>query len=638
MLQNKSRLLLLAITLCAAISSTHAQTESAPSSEVDTAPQGDNELVVPMKIFIVTGTRIGQPLKQTLSHATVINQQEIQDSQATDVPSLLKNLAGIEFYQSSGIGKQASLFMRGTNSSHVLILLDGVRINSATTGATAIDQLMLDQIERIEVVRGNVSSMYGSEAIGGVIQIFTKRGRGEPAFSASVGAGSKQSRRISTGYGGQINDTQFNVRASHYRTDGISAINPQLAPNANPDNDGYENASLSANVHHTLSADHGLSGSFFRSRGEVEYDDTNAFGGAITDVHTSSATLGKFSLASDNRLAERWQSKLQLAQGRDDAKGYLNGMENPGSGFKTTNRQLTWQNTLAVHTDGKVLLGLEKLKQQVASDTAFTRTERRINSLFAGYTGNYGAHQVQTNLRQDRYADFGKANTGLLGYGYVITDTLRVTASASTAFKAPTFNDLYYPLSFGFSGNPNLKPERSRNRELGLRYANDMQHVNIIYFDNRIRDLIAPPPDFSTVINVNTARINGIELSYAGQFANTGIKAAYTRQNPRDELTNLPLLRRAKSFANLSITQQMQGWRVAGEAQRSGPRVDSNIMTFSRITLPGYTLINLLADYTINQRLNLSMRVDNLLNKDYMLAHGYNTLGRTVLIGLSSQQ
>ena len=634
MLQNKSRLLFLAVTLCAVTASTHAQTESDPASEVDTAPQGGNEWAVPMKIFIVTGTRIGQPLKQTLSHATVINQQEIQDSQATDVPSLLKNLAGIEFYQSGGIGQQASLFMRGTNSSHVLILLDGVRINSATAGTTAIDQLMLDQIERIEVVRGNVSSVYGSEAIGGVIQIFTKRGRGEPALSASVGAGSNQSRRIAAGYGGQINDTQFNVQASHYQTAGVSAINPQLAPNANPDHDGYNNSSLSANIRHTLSADHSLSGSLFRSEGEVQYDD--AFGGAITDTHTSIPTLSKFSMASENQLSDVWQSKLQLAQGKDNSKNFLNTVES--TRFKTTNRQITWQNTVAVHTDGNVLLGLERLKQQVASDTAFTQTDRQINSLFGGYTSKFGAHQVQANVRQDRYSDFGKANTGLLGYGYAITDTLRATASASTAFKAPTFNDLYYPLSFGFSGNPDLKPERSKNREVGLRYANDRQHFNVVYFNNRIRDLIASTPDFSTVINVNTAHINGVELSYAGQFANTSIKAAYTRQNPRDELTNLPLLRRAKSFANLNIAQQMQNWRVAGEAQRSGSRVDGDIMTFARITLPSYTLLNLVADYKINQRLNLSMRVDNLLNKDYMLAHGYNTLGRTVLIGLSSQQ
>lgn len=630
MSQNKSRLALLAVALCAATVFSHAEelpTEPVTEAVVQAATPSAVESAVPMKIFIITGTRIEQPLKQTLSHATVITQQEIQDSQAVDVPALLKTLAGVEFYQSGGVGKQSSLFMRGTNSSHVLILLDGVRVNSATTGATAIDQLMLDQIERIEVVRGNVSSLYGSEAIGGVIQIFTKRGRGEPALYASAGAGSHQSRRIATGYGGQIDNTQFNVQASHYQTAGVSAIKLELAPNANPDRDGYNNTSLSANVNHTLNADHSVSGTFFQSEGEVQYDD--AFG-ASTDAHISTPTLSKFSLASDNRLDEMWHSKFQLALGKDDSKDFLNTVAN--AHFKTTTRQAVWLNTLLLHADGKVLLGLENMRQKVAASTAFTQTDRQINSLFGGYTGNYGTHQVQTNLRQDRYSDFGKANTGLLGYGYAITDTLRATASTSTAFKAPTFNDLYYPVC----GNPNLKGERSKNREVGLRYANGNQHLDVIYFDTRFRDLIAA--DSSNITNIKKARIDGYEISYAGQFENTRIKAAYTHQNPRDELTDLPLLRRAKSFANLGITQQMQSWRVTGEAQHSGSRADGDILTPTRITLPGYTLLNMVADYEISKHLKLALRVDNLLDKDYMLAHGYNTLGRTFFAGLSYQQ
>ncbi len=622
------RLLFLAASLCAATFSTYAA-ES-------TAPAVDGE--IPMKIFIVTGTRIEQPLKQTLSHATVITQDEINSSQAADVPTLLKSLAGVEFYQSGGVGKQSSLFMRGTNSSHVLILLDGVRINSATTGSTAIDQLMLDQIERIEVVRGNVSSLYGSEAIGGVIQIFTKRGYGEPSLNVSSGLGSHNTQRASAGYGGKINETQFNVQLSKFHTDGVSAIKQKLAPNTNPDNDGYGNTSLSANVRHAFNADHSVSGALFNSRGEVQYDNVS---NTPTDTHTSKPILSKFSLASDNRLNEIWQSKLQLAQGRDDLKNYLNGAEK--SNFKTTHRQITWLNTVAVHSEGRVLVGLENLKQRVAASTAYTQTDRQINSLFAGYTGNYGAHQVQTNLRQDRYSDFGKANTGLLGYGYAITDTLRATASASTAFKAPTLNDLFYPFEdygFGFTyqGNPNLKPERSKNHDLGLRYANDTQHLNLIYFDNRIRDLIASNAAGNTVININAARINGVELSYAGQFSNTQIKAAYTHQNPRDVKTDLTLLRRAKEFANFNITQQMETWRVGGEVQYSGSRADGDILTFARLTLPSYTLFNLSADYHLDKHAKLSLRADNIFNKDYMLAHGYNTLGRTIFASLNYQQ
>ncbi len=594
----------------------------------------------PLELLIVTGTRIEQPLKQALSHSTVITQKDIQDSQAVDVPSLLKNLAGVEFDQSGGIGKVSGLGLRGTKSSHVLVLLDGVRINSATAGTTAIDQLMLDQIERIEVVRGNVSSLYGSDAIGGVIQIFTKRGKGEPAFNVSNGVGSHNTQRLAAGFGGEAGSTAFNAQVSKFITAGVSAIKPAIVSTVNPDKDGYDNTSLSANVRHAFNPDNSLSASVFQSLGNVQYD--NAFG-SIAGLDTSKSTLSKFSVVSDNRFSESWQSKLQLAQGTDDYKNYLNGVQ--GSSIKTDSRQIGWQNTLAVSPLGSVLLGQESLDQQVTGNTAYTKTERKVNSLFAGYTGNYSAHQVQANIRHDRYSDFGIANTWLLGYGYAINDAWRATTSTSTAFKAPTLNDLFYPFEdygiFGsYVGNPNLKPERSRNNELGLHYVADEQRVGVTYFDNRIRDLITGNGLFAaTMINLNEARSNGLELSYAGQFGDTGVKAALTAQNPRDTQTGLALLRRAKSFANLGVTQQLGTWKVGGEWQYSGKREDYVINNWpQRTTLASYNLLNLTAIYDINKQLKLSLRADNLFNQDYMLAHGYNTLGRSLFIGVNYRQ
>lgn len=583
--------------------------------------------------IVVTATRVAQPLKQSLNSTTVITQQDIQASQAVDVPSMLKNLAGVEFYQSGGIGQQSSLFLRGTNSSHVLVLLDGVRINSATTGATAIDQLMLDQVERIEVVRGNVSSLYGSEAIGGVIQIFTKHGRGEPAFNASGGIGSHNTQRLAAGFGGEAGSTAFDVQVSKYKTTGISAIKTSIVPTVNPDNDGYDNNSLSGSVRHMFSADNSLTASVFQSSGEVQYD--NAFG-LTTDLNTSKSTLSKFALVADNRLSESWQSKLQLAQGTDDYKDYLNGVQD--SSIKTDNRQIGWQNTLAVSSFGSVLLGLENLNQQVTGATAYTNTARKVSSLFAGYTGNYNAHQVQANIRQDHYSDFGTANTGLFGYGYTINEAWRATASVSTAFKAPTFNDMYLPLAWGFSGNPNLKPEHSKDSEIGLHYAAGGQHLDAMYFDNRIRDLIATNATGTTVININEARSDGFELGYAGQFNDTGVKAALTSQNPRDAETGQALLRRAKLFANLGVMQQLGAWKVGGEWQYSGTREDIDINTFARTTLASYNLFNLTANYDISKQFKLMLRADNLFNQDYMLAHGYNTLGRTLFVGVNYQQ
>lgn len=592
---------------------------------------------------VVTATRVAQPLGQSLAHTSVINQQEILTSQAADVPSLLKQLAGVEIYQSGGIGKQSSMFVRGTNSSHVLVLLDGVRIGSATTGMTAIDQLMLDQVERIEIVRGNVSSLYGSEGIGGVIQIFTKRGKGAPAFNASAGAGTHNTQRVSAGFGGEVDNTSFNLQISKFKSDGVSSVKPSLVPTVNPDKDGYDNTSLSASVRQSFNADHSLSFSLFDSRADSQTD--NSFG-LRTDVNKSRANIRKVALTSDNRFGDIWQSKLQLSQGMDDTQNFLNGVPDLGLGaqFKTTGDQIAWQNTLQLGEHNVLNIGVEQLKQRVSSSTTFTRTKRTDDSLFAGYIGVYGAHQVQLNLRQDRYSDFGKADTALLGYGYDFNDAWRITAGTGTAFKAPTLNDLFYPFvnyGFGFSyaGNPNLKPERSRNTELGLHYAADGQRADIVYFDNRISDLIVNNNlPASTMINLGKARIDGVEVAYAGQFGDTGMKAALTLQNPRDTATGQMLLRRAKSFANLGVTRQLGGWNVGGEWQHSGARADVDINTFARTTLTGYDVANLTARYALDKQIDLSLRVDNLFNRDYMLAHGYNTSGRTLFVGLSYRQ
>src|SRR3990172_3278033 len=296
----------------------------------------------PMELVIVTPTRMPQSLDKTIADTTVLDEQEIRKSGAPDVPTLLRSLAGVEVAQSGGLGKQSSTFLRGTNSSHVLVLLDGVRINSTTSGTTALEHIMLDNIERIEVVRGNVSSLYGSEAIGGVIQIFTKRGKGEPSFNGSAGAGSHGTKRLAAGFSGSTDATSFSVNVGKVRTDGVSAINTQIAPAANPDKDGYDNITFNAQVQHAINANHQLSASLFTTRADSQYD--SAFNLATTDRNNTLASIEKLSLTSDNQLSAMWHSKLSLARGTDDSKDYLNGVEN--GRFKTANSQLVWQNEL----------------------------------------------------------------------------------------------------------------------------------------------------------------------------------------------------------------------------------------------------------------------------------------------------
>jgi len=586
----------------------------------------------PMEMLIVTPTRMSQPLDQTIADTSVLDEQEIRNSGAPDMPTLLRSLPGVEVVQSGGLGSVSSTFLRGTNSNQVLVLLDGVRIGSATTGTTALEHIMLDSIERIEVVRGNVSSLYGSEAIGGVIQIFTKQGHGAPAVSASAGIGSYGTQRLTAGYSGELGDTSFSVNAGKVKTDGVSAIDPLLAPNANPNNNGYDNDTFDAQVKHLINADHSLSASLFSTRGNSSYD--NAYG-LPADINNTLASIDKVSLASDDQLGVMWHSSVRLAQGSDESRNYTNGVQT--SRFQTRNNQFAWQNNLKIADSQHMDLALEHLGQTVSSDMIFTQTSRNVNSLLGGYVGEYGAQQVQLNLRQDRYSDFGTANTGLLGYGFSFADNWRGTASVSNAFKAPTFNDLYYPLSFGYQGNPDLQPERSKNTEVGLHYAANGQRVDAVYFNNRISDLIACNAACTTVINIDQAQINGQELSYAGDFGNSLLKANATWQNPRDTATGQALQKRARKFGSIAVSNSFGSGTAGAELKYSGPRPDFDYAS-APVSLPGYTLINLSAGYKIDKNINLSLRVDNLFDRDYSDAYGYNTLGRTLFVGLNYQQ
>jgi vitamin B12 transporter len=593
-----------------------------------------------MEEIVVTAARMPQALDKSIADTTVLNEQDIKKSGAPDVVTLLRSVPGIEIAQNGGMGSSSGIYMRGTSPSQVLVLLDGVRIDSATMGTTAIEHIMLDNIERIEVVRGNVSSLYGSEAIGGVIQLFTRQGRGAPAFNASAGVGNEGTQRMSAGFSGSVNDTSFSVNAGRVKTDGVSAINPQLLTGSNPNKNGYDNSTLDAQIKHAINADHALTASVFSTRGNSSYD----ISGLPTAINNIIENIDKLSLSSDDQISSMWHSQVRLSQGVDDSQTF--GVY-PGR-FQTRSNQLAWQNNFKLADNQHLSLSVENLKQAVTSNTIFSQTGRNVNSVLGGYVGEYGAQQVQLNLRQDRYSDFGAANTGLLGYGLSFADSWRATASISNAFKAPTFDDMYWPFKdygFGYTyaGNPNLKPERSVNKEAGLHYAANGQRVDAVYFDNRIGDLIVGNGlPALTYINISQAKINGQELNYAGDFGNTHLRASATFQNPRDGMTGQVLARRAKEFGNFGVNQDFGVLNMGAEVRYSGARQDvyynTNTFTSTAATLPGYQLLNLTARYQIDKNLNLSARVGNLFNRSYSEVYGYNTPGRTLFVGLSYQQ
>ncbi|HWR78429.1 MAG TPA: TonB-dependent receptor [Thiobacillus sp.] len=576
--------------------------------------------------IVVTPTRASQKLAAPMQHTSVITRTDIESSTASDLSTLLRQESGVEIAPSGGLGAQTAIRIRGSESDHVLVLIDGVRVNSVTTGATAIDQVLLDEIERIEIVRGNVSSVYGSEAIGGVVQIFTRRGQGDMKVSGSAALGADNYRKLALAIGGELGNTRVRFGVARTRTDGFSSVRSEFVPApftfaaADIDDDGYRNTTLNLALSHPIQAGHEIGLTAFQSRGDIEYD------GAFQNH--SDQTLTALGLYSENRWLPDWLSRIQYSQGSDDLTSDLDGVAT--GRFKTRNRQLGWNNQLDVG-QGVVRLGVEGLWQQLDSDAAYSDDARRVASLTAGYLTALGAHELQLNVRHDDYSDIGGATTGLLGYGYRLSPVLRVSASVSNAFRAPTFNELYGP----FGSNPALDPERARSAEAGLTYNGAYGLARATVFVTRTRDLINFVPPTWTATNVDRAENRGIELSWSGRFAGLDARSALTFQNPEDKATGLGLLRRADRFGSLSLGRQAGAFDWRAEVLASGPHPDVHATTYSRVDVPGYAVLNLNLGWKPLRDWKLSGKLVNLLDKDYALVHGYNTQGRAAFIELA---
>ncbi len=577
---------------------------------------------------VIGASRLEQGVGDALPHTTVITEREIRESGQLDLPSLLRVQGGVDVVQSGGPGAPSTPFLRGAEGRQVLVLIDGVRVSSATLGATALEHLMLDQFERIEIVRGNVSALYGSGAVGGVIQLFTRRGRGTPRPSLGAEFGSYGTQRLRAGYGGQIGDTSFDIGLSHLRTDGFSAINPAIAPTVNPDRDGYRNGAVSASLSHRIDPRHEVGARYFQTEGRSEYD--TPFALSPREAHRVDTRLSTLSAYLDSRPVESWRSRLTVASGGDRSS---NRIDSSVERFETTQHQFGWQNDVTLAPGHVLTATLEHAQQRVESTTLYERTRRRINSLQAGYSGQFGAHQVQASLRHDRFSDFGLANSYLLGYGYRIDPSWKLIGTTSTAFNAPTFNQLYFP-NFG---NPALDPERARSVEVGGQYERGGVLGRLVWFRTRYRDLIDFPPPVFAPVNIARAEVQGIELSVSGEIAGWRARLALTVQDPVDETTGQTLRRRAKAFGGIDVSREFGPWRVGGDIAVSGGRPDRNIVTDDPLQLSGYTLVNLQLRYRWRPGLDLTARLANALDEKYSTAHGYMTAGRAIYAGIAWQ-
>ena len=577
-------------------------------------------------VVVITASRVPQPRSQTLQPVTVITAEDIAQSGQQTLVEVLQALGGVEIVSNGGFGQPSGVFMRGANTGHTLVLVDGMRIGSATTGTTALENIPLAQIERIEVVPGQLSSLYGSDAIGGVIQVFTKGAKDAPATSANAGVGTYGTRSLGAGIRRTLGATDLSLNVGYFDTKGFDATKPSIPFGHNPDRDGYRNESVSAKLAHHLAQGHELGLTVFQSDGKTHFDS-----GPTTD-DVNHQTLTAYSLYSSNQVTNAWKSLVRLAEGTDDSR-----VMGAFPGFFTTRQpQVTWQNDILIGP-GTAIAGVEYLAQHVASDTPYAQTYRNVKSVFTGYTGHYGSHYWQANVREDNNSQFGNHSTGLLGYAYALTSALRVRIGAGTAFKAPTFNDLYFP---GFS-NPNLHPERSHSREAGLNYQVGAHRFSATYFDNHVTDLIifvvTDPITFTGMPqNVNRAHIKGTELAYEAFIGALHVKAQATFQDPVDETSGKLLPRRARQHGTLAVSRGAGAWRFGGEVVASGARFDLPGEDPST-RMHGYALLNLTASYALNRALSLRARWNNVFNREYELAQNFNTPGSNLFLGLQYQ-
>jgi vitamin B12 transporter len=569
---------------------------------------------------VVSASRTEQRVQDALPATTLITRRQIELAQTPDLATLLRSTAGVEITQNGGMGTVSSAFLRGAESRHTLVLIDGVPVNNLNFGTAALEHLPLADVERIEIVRGNVSSLYGSAAVGGVIQIFTRQPGPTPQVSLSAQTGSRGLLQASgTGSVKLASGTGLRATVETLRDGGFNSIRQDQRPGTNPDRDGYRRRSASAAITQDLAGGHSLGLSLRDAKGSTEYD--SQFGPASqrdeSRFSERGATLsGQFKLRDLRLHALVGRSEDRLNADITAFPFFIN------SRSETGQLGLEWQ----ARPGHRVTGGIEHTRQRLESDTVYTQAGRTLDSARLGYALDTAQHQLQLNVRNDRYSDFGSATTWLAAYGLRFNEAWRLSASASTGFNAPTFNDLYFP----FGGNPALRPERVKSVEVGLQYAVANHEVRATLFQNRFTDLIASDLNFNRV-NIGRARTRGLEVTYKGQVLGTEVNAALTSQDPRDLDTGTRLRRRAAMLAQVSLDRSLGAWQWGGRLRYSGVRDDAPFR------LGGYAVLDLTAGYKVSPQLRVFGRVDNVFDRNYQTVYGYRQAGRGVFVGLTWQ-
>lgn len=580
--------------------------------------------------IIITASRTAETADDTLASVTVITRDDIEQQQAQSVQDVLQGIAGISLTNNGGPGKATSIFFRGTESDHILVLIDGIKVGSATLGTTAFQHISIEQIERIEIVRGPLSSLYGSEAIGGVIQIFTRKGGGEIKPFFSISGGSYDTYNASVGVSGGGERGWFNLSASGIDTKGFNACNGKPSPGGagcftiEQDKDGYSNLSGSLRAGYRFDNGFEIDAHALQNTGNTEFD-----GSSVNESESVQQVLGGSIRFSP---IDVWQVTLATGNSQDESDNFKNG--NFKTRFETKRNTTSFQNDFSITDNHLFTLGIDYQKDKVDGTTNYTVASRDNNGVFTQYLGTLAEQDLQLSLRHDDNEQFGKHTTGNIAWAYTLQNGLQLKSSFGTAFKAPTFNELYYP---GY-GNVNLQPEESHSIEFGVSNKADWGRWLFNIYETRIDKLIAYDSSIFAPGNINQARIHGLEVILKGQIKSLDFTTHFTLLDPenRSDGTNKGnvLARRAKQSMRLDAAHQVGKYKFSATMLAEGRRYDDLANTRE---LGGYAAVDLRIEYTFVQDWLLQARVENLFDKNYETASFFNQTGRGFYVTLRYQ-
>jgi len=593
---------------------------------------------------IVTGALSEQPLSDALASVSVINREEIEKSQSSTLADLLQGEAGIEFGRNGGIGSTTSFFLRGQNSKNIAVFIDGVRSPVDQLGSLQITDLPLAQIEKIEILRGNASALYGDAAVGGVINIFTRQGVGKPAPYGSATLGGYGLKELNAGYGGVVEDTKFNLQMGSVENTGFSAMNTSQKTLANPDSDSYQNQYFSFGLEKKISLATSLGFRINHSQSNYDYD--YAYSSLTTDTHQQTKSNNSYTLYALTAINPDWKSKLDLSSSKINYEEILNGTRNIsyyGFGLNEGDQQsVRWFNTYALHEKTLLNFGFDYSTDELtftgtAANSDSFSMKRSSNGVFIGVNHALDNWTFQTNIRRDvldiTNSDANavvttinpNSTSGLFGIGYALSPQWKLTSSVSNGFSAPTAYDV--------SQNTKLTPEKFQAKELGISFLSDRQSLRVVYFEMDTSNSI-DIDDLGVPSNSYISKNRGIESTGQTEWGGIRIRASLVIQNPKNLTYDEALSRRAKRYGSLDLTKRIEAYDVGVKVFASSERKDSH---YSTDILDSYKLFSVYASRQFGKDWVARVKLHNLFDESYQLAYGYNTPGRMLTATLSYQ-